>query len=369
MSLIPLFKVFVATCAMDHVNQVLMSGYIGEGNQVQRFEERFGEYVHNPNVVAVQSGTAALTIALRLAGVGHGDWVVTTPMTCLATNMPILSVGANPIWADILPDGTIDPVDVERKMQADTKAIICMDWGGLPCKLNELKDIADHWGVPLIHDACQSVGGGYNGKPSIGGSPAQYVAVSFQAIKHLTTGDGGALICNDPAKLERARLMKWFGLDRTKTESLRCGQDPPEWGYKFQMNDIAAAIGLSNLRTICYIVRKTRANAQYYNRHLQGLEHFKVIPFDRERGRSGHWLYTCFVEDVPHFVKYMADNDVMCNKVHDRNDIKTVFNASKREDLPGVDYFDAHHVCIPVGYWVDAPDRERIAGLCQNYLS
>lgn len=364
---IPLFKVFVATCALDAVNQTIMSGFIGEGPQVQRFEERFGEYVHRDGCLAVQSGTAALTIAVRLAGIGPGDKVVTTPMTCLATNMPIQSLGGVPVWADILRDGTIDPADVERKMTPEIKAIMCMDWGGLPCLLNELRAIADKWGVPLIHDACQSVGGGYNGKPTIGGSPAHYVCTSFQAIKHLTTGDGGALFCEDPEKTEQARLMKWFGLDRTKSTSLRCGQDPPMWGYKFQMNDIAAAIGNANLRTICWIVRKTRANAQYYDRTLRGCEHVEIIPFDKSRGRSGHWLYTVFVEDRPKFVDYMAAHGVAVSKVHDRNDTKTIFRESKAGPLPGVDFFDDHHVCIPAGWWVNPPDRERIAELCLNY--
>ena len=365
--MIPLFKVFMATCAIDAVQQVFWTGYIGDGEWVKRFEKAFGEYIHNPNVIALNSGTSALTMALRLSGVRHGDYVVSTPMTCLATNMPILSLGARPVWADILRDGTIDPESVKGKMNPNVRAIICMDWGGLPCLLNELKIIADEWQVPLIHDACQSVGGGYNEKPSIGGSPAQFVATSFQAIKYLTTGDGGALIINDPELLEQGRLMKWFGLDRTKSAQLRCGQDPPFWGYKFQMNDITAAMGFSNLRTICWIVRKARANAQYYNRALSDCKNVQIIPYDRSRGRSGHWLYTCFVDDVDHFVNYMAENNVHASKVHDRNDIKTIFKDSYTGNLPGVDFFDKHHVAIPVGWWVESNDRQRIAELCLKY--
>lgn len=373
--MIPLFKVFMANCSLDHVNQVLMSGYIGDGPMVQNFEKKFGDYIHNPGrVVAVNSGTAAITMALRLAGVGPGDYVVTTPMTCLATNMPILSLGAHPVWADILPDGTIDPEDVEKKCTPFAgdgavripKAILCVDWGGLPCKLNELKAIADKHGIPLIQDAAQSVGGGYNGKPTGGGSPADYICYSFQAIKHLTTGDGGALVVNAPEKLEEARLMKWFGLDRTKSSSMRCGQDPPFWGYKAHMNDIAAAIGVANLRTICWVVRKTRAHAQIFNRRFGTLEHFKPVPYDRDRGRSSNWLYTGFVEDRARFISYMKEGGVEGSPVHDRNDAKTIFR-NYRTELPGVDYFDAHHVCLPVGWWLQPEDIETIVRLVGDY--
>ena len=366
---IPLFKVFMSDSVNERVPQVLQSGFIGEGPLVQKFETAFGEYVHNPgNIVMLNSGTAAITIALRLAGVGYGDYVATTPMTCLATNMPILSLGAIPLWCDILPDGTINPDSVDEWFTCSKfrpKAVICMDWGGLPCKLNELMEICHRNGVLLIEDACQSIGAGYNSRPV--GSDADFVCWSFQAIKHLTTGDGGALAINgNPDLLEQARLMKWFGLDRTKSDMLRCGQDPPFWGYKFQMNDIAATIGLANLENVCWVVRKTRSHAQRYNRQLQDCKSVKVIPFDRERGRSGHWLYTCFVEDVRHFSNYMKENGIIASKVHDRNDIKSIFPKSKL-DLPGVDYFDKHHVCIPVGWWLSEEDQDKIVTLVQQY--
>lgn len=368
--MIPLFKVFMAEEALKLLSKTLYSGYIGEGPEVQRFEQRFGEYVKNPDIVMVNSGTSAITMALRLAGVGMGDYVITTPMTCLATNMPILSLGAIPVWCDILSDGTIDPKWVElhlKSLKSKVKAVICMDWGGKPCLLDELTLLCRQYGIPLIEDACQSIGSEYNGRPV--GKDADFVCWSFQAIKHLTTGDGGCLAVNDrPDLLEQARLMKWFGLDRTKSESLRCGQNPPIWGYKFQMNDIAASIGLANLDHLPWIVNRTKLHAKKYNKRLEGAKNIDFLPFtyDKFSRSSGYWLYTVYVGNPSHFSNYMKENGVTASKVHDRNDNKSVFPKNYLS-FPVVDNFDSHHVCIPVGWWLTEEEQEKVIQLCLNY--
>jgi len=357
--MIPLFKVFISDDVADFVLPVLRSGYVGEGEQCKAFEKKFGEYIQNENVVLVNSGTSALTMALKLAGIGHGDRVVSTPMSCLATNMAILSVGADIIWADVLSDGTIDPDDVRRKvLQAryEPKAIMCMDWGGLPCKMNELMGVADMYGGIVIEDACQALGSSYERIPI--GNQADFVAFSFQAIKYLTAVDGGELAINNPDLVEKAKMMRWFGLDRNNGADMRCNQDPPVAGYKWQMNDVLASIGLANIRHLSEIITKAKAHAQFYNDNF-GIE------TDPKR-ESGYWLYTIFVDDVDQFIQYMRYNEVECSRVHDRNDTKTVFKKS-RTYLPGVDRFDKHHVCLPVGWWLSDEDVLKIISLVLGY--
>lgn len=350
---VPLFKVYMAPDVGDYILPVLHSGYIGDGERVMEFEKKFGELIQNKNTVMVNSGTSAIVMALKLAGVDYGDRVITTPMTCLATNMAILSLGAIPVWADILNDGTIDPESVAEKYDPDIKAIICVDWGGTPCRLDELKQS----GIPLIEDACQAIGSVYKEKPV--GNHADFVCFSFQAIKQLTTGDGGMLVINyddDGEIYKKAKLMRWFGLDRNNGASMRCTQDPPIWGYKFQSNDIATSIGLANIRHIKEIIGKAQRNAMKYD---------KTFSLKREQDRlSGSWLYTIMVDDVKDFINYMGNQGVECSPVHDRNDKKSVFKEFET-DLPGVDCFDKHHVCIPVGWWVDNVDE--IAELVVDY--
>lgn len=353
---IPLFKVFMAQDVGDFVLPVLHSGYIGDGERVKQFESEFGNRISNDKVVMVNSGTSAITMALRLVGIEFGDKVISTPVTCLATNMAILSLGASIVWADILEDGTIDPEDVRKKLDG-VKAVICVDWGGTPCKLDELKQ----FGVPIIEDACQSLGSTYRGKPV--GSDADFVCFSFQAIKYLTTGDGGLLATNN-GLYESAKLMKWFGLDRDNGASMRCTQDPPIWGYKFQSNDIAASIGLANMRYLDGIIWKTSQNAKRYDEAFRGLKKVKVPEHDPER-ISGHWLYTILVDDAKGFIRHMTKIGAECSPVHERNDKKSVFKSFQAE-LPGVDYFDSHHVCIPVGWWLREKEvRDIIKWTCR----
>lgn len=364
--MIPLFKVFMADDVESFVMPVLRSGYIGEGPKVAQLEREFGEYIGNPNVVATNSGTSALLMALRLAGVGHGDRVISTPQTCLATNTAILSLGAVPMWADILDDGTIDPDSVQRVLNdwvgPRPRAIMCVDWGGTPCKVDELKA----FGLPVIEDACQSVGSRYNGRHV--GSDAHYACFSTQAIKHLTTGDGGFLVVNTgQGALADARLMKWFGLDRTKSTSMRCEQDPPLLGHKFQMNDIAASIGLANIRHLPEIIATTKRHAEIYDTAFKNSA--VVVPASDPDRQSGYWLYTVSTWDAAHFIRYMGDAGVECGKAHTRNDTKTLFRQCLHDftHLPGVSSFDRHHVCIPVGWWLTDDDVDRIVSLVANY--
>jgi len=133
---IPLFKVFMPESVMEPLRQTLLSGYIGEGPRVEEFERQLAPWCGNPNILTLNNGTAALQLALRLSNVGHGDEVISTPMTCSATNELILALGAKVVWADIDPwTGNIDPGDVAKKITRKTKAILCVDWGDTPVSL------------------------------------------------------------------------------------------------------------------------------------------------------------------------------------------------------------------------------------------
>ena len=368
--MIPLFKVFMADDVDEFVVPVLKSGYIGEGEKVAEFEKAVGDFIGNPNVLAVSSGTMAIQIALRLAGVGVGDYVITTPMTCLATNEPILALGAKPVWVDVDPvTGCMCAAALKRVIEVisndgnefvvdtidRTCAVLCMHWGGMPCDIHAIGEIAG--GIPVIEDACQAFGSTYSG--CMIGSYSNFVCLSFQAIKHLTTGDGGAIAFLHKDDLERARLMKWFGLDRRKSNAMRCSQDPPEYGYKAQMNDISAAIGLANIRHTEALLEKVAYNAARYDIAFSVNRKYGVV--------SSNWLYTIHVNDSSGFISYMKGNGVDVGKVHARNDTKSIFASSPSAKLPGVDAFDRTHVCLPVGWWLTEDDVTKIIKLVKKY--
>ena len=361
---IPLFKVYMSPEAPERVAEVLRSGYIGQGKIVEQFEEKLQTIFNCPvRPLTVNAGTSALTLALHLVGAGPGTEVVSTPMTCLATNTPIRASGAQVVWADVDPNtGLIDPEDVSRVVGPRTKAIMAVDWCGTPCNYSALRK----FGIPIIEDAAHAILSrvyvdGHVGDLHVAAAAGDYVCFSLQAIKHLTTGDGGLLVV-PREQYQRAKLLRWYGFDRDCSESFRCAQNVKELGYKFHMNDINAAIGLANLEHTVEIVETHRQNAKFYDRNIDN-PLVKLIPF---HPYSSYWIYTILVADIPSFTAYMQSCGVVVSPVHRRNDDYDALRGSWRP-LPGVDEFFRQQVAIPVGWWVTPEDREKITGAVNSW--
>lgn len=365
--MLPLFKVPMAESVMEPLRKTLFSGYIGQGPKVDEFERALVPWVGNPNALTVNSGTSALHLAMRLAGVERGTEVVSTPMTCSATNEPILERGGDIVWSDIDPwTGNIDPRDVERKITSKTKAIIAVHWGGYPCDIDELLRISRKYGVALIEDAAHAFGAKYHGKPV--GSSSGFVCFSFQAIKLLTTVDGGLLVCPTTDLYRRGKLLRWFGIDReTPRVDLRCENDIVEYGYKFHLSDVLATIGLEQLKYTEDLLKKTRENAAYYDTIIPQMRKVKGLRYASDC-LSSYWLYTVRVNDREDFQEFMKKKDIMVSQVHVRNDVHTAFKQYRR-NLPGVDEFTKDQVSIPVGWWVTEEDRKRVAACMMEWDS
>lgn len=361
--MIPLFKVFMAPDVDEHVGPVLQSGYIGQGQAVEDFETEFGKLVEaEVRPLSLNSCTSAIDLALHLIGVGPGDTVVSTPITCTATNTMVVNRGAKIIWADVDPyTGLIDPEDVAKKVKKNTKAIIAVDWAGVPCDYDSLKAL----GLPVIEDAAHGILTRYN-KQSIAKSGGDYVCYSFQAIKTLTTGDGGILL-TPPEQYDRAKLLRWYGLDRESSQDFRCSQNIKECGYKYHMNNIAAAIGLANLPHIRALIMKHMTNAAVYSGNLKNHPVVKVPAFDPN---FSYWIYTIHTPRRDEFIQYMAENEISCSLVHARNDKHDAFLAATEDmtELPGVSSFDSTQVSIPVGWWLTSQDMKKILGAINQWV-
>lgn len=358
---VDLFRPFMSDKARQFVQETLTPQgdgrlYIGEGDRVAEFEQEFAATTGNGPILALNSCTSAIDLALELCGVGvnqHPSWrdeVITTPMTCTATNTHIVLRGAVPVWADVDPiTGLIDPADVARKITPKTRAIIAVDWGGRRCDYEQLTAIVPPIGrsksIPVIQDAAHN--------PLASGG--DYVCYSFQAIKHLTTGDGGALLCT-PEQQERARLLRWYGLDRTKGESFRCSQDIREAGFKYHMNDIAASIGLGNLPDLHRIIQAHWANAEYLLDKLAGTPGITLPPRDES---SSWWLFTILTDQRDSLAQWLTARGVGASQVHSRNDKHTAFTFPNGP-LPGVDAFASRELAIPVGWWLSEEDVDRV---------
>ena len=392
---IPLFKVFMAPTAKEKVGEVLDSGYIGQGPKVDEFEKQLGDYFGNKKVVTTNAGTSALHLALHLLkkpkldwlknafegkiftnenwpGIEEGDEVLATALTCTASNWPIVANGLKIKWVDIDPTTlNMDLDDLERKMTPNTKAIIGVHWGGYPLDLDKILDIRirfkkEHgWAPTLIEDAAHSIGTKYKGEYL--GNHGNFVMNSLQAIKHITSIDGGVLYCPHDELYERAKLIRWYGIDRSPKgrTDFRCESDIAEWGFKFHMNDVCAAVGMENFKHIDELVGVHKRNAAYYDTNLKDINGVTLLK--REEGfESAFWIYTMLVDDRTSFYKHMEECGITVSQVHERNDKHSCMDEFK-SDLPNLDKTIGNIVSIPVGWWVTEENTKYIVDCIKKW--
>lgn len=360
--MIPLYKVYMPSDILKYLDPVLKSGFITQGPKEKEFASLFQEWVGNENIALVNSGTSALTLALRLSGVSFGDEVISSPLTCLATNEPVHSLGGKIVWCDIdEKTGNISPNEIEKLITNKTKAILFVDWAGTPAELDEINKIAEKYNLKTIEDSAHSLGAIYKEKKI--GSCCDFTCFSFQAIKHLTTVDGGALACKNKDDYERAKLLRWFGLERNHNKSPVCWEgDVPEYGYKFHMNDMNATIGIEQLKTIDKRVAAHRENGYHLLTELGSLETIKttIIP---SYIKSSFWIFTILLEDKAH--REFISNSLVSlgignNITHTRNDAYSLFSYAGSKSLKVLDNFSNRMLNVPCGWWLSINDLNYI---------
>ncbi|WP_052732348.1 DegT/DnrJ/EryC1/StrS family aminotransferase [Hymenobacter terrenus] len=346
--LLPLFSTFVHPAAQQRVAAVLQSTFLSEGKLVKEFETRLAAELGMLHPAALNSGTSALHLALEVAGVGAGDEVILAPQTFIASAITVVQVGAKPVFADIQYEtGNVDPTDIEHRITERTKAIMAVHWGGYPCDMAEIQTIANRHGLVVIEDAAHSPGATYQGQPI--GSISDFTCFSFQAIKHLTTGDGGALCARDPERAREVFRRRWFGIDRAHSPINEVGEreyDLTDVGYKYHLSDYAAALGLANLDGFAERMSVRRARVAQYHSGLQnvpGLTHF-THQADRE---SAHWLFGFHVENRLSFIRALKSKGIASSVVHDGIDHNTLFGG-KRPELTRQRRFDKTQIHIPL---------------------
>lgn len=339
---------------MPKLEEVLYSGYIAQGEVVEAFERKFEEFIGSVNTLSVNSGTAALHIALILAGVKEGDEVISSAMTAEPTNVAIKMVGAKVRWADIdYETGNISANAIENAINEKTKAILVVDYAGTSVDVKGIKEISEKYNIPVIEDAAHALGTTYNGRKT--GNHFPFTVFSFQAIKHLTTVDGGALQIQDKELYEKGKLIRWFGLDKKLT---RLDNDIELQGYKYHMNNVNAAIGLVQLENIQSILDKYILVGKYLDERLDGIEGVETV-VHYPNTESSYWLYTLKVDRREDFIKMMANNGFMASELHKRNDRHSYLNDFPTE-LPNLDRFYSRLVHIPCGWWVTLDDCDRM---------
>ena len=360
--MLPLFntKLPPKEILLSKLEEVLFSGYIAQGEIVEQFERKFEEFIGGGYTLSLNSGTAALHIALILAGVREGDEVISTAMTAEPTNVAIKMVGAKVRWADVdYETGNISTKAIESAINEKTKAIIVVDYAGTSVDVKNIQDISKKYSIPVIEDAAHALGTTFNGKKS--GNHFPFTVFSFQAIKHITTIDGGALQIQDKELYEKAKLIRWFGLDKKRS---RLDNDIQFQGYKYHMNNVNAAIGLVQLANIQNTLQKYTTIGKYLDSKLKGIPGVETV-LHYAKTESSYWLYTLKVDRRDDFIKMMTDNGFMASEIHKRNDLHTYLNDYPAE-MPNLDKFYSRLVHIPCGWWVTLEDCNKMINLIKK---
>ena len=281
-------------------------------------------------------------------------------MTAEPTNTTIAVTGAKVVWADVDPEtGLASPLSIREKITNKTKAIMLVHYAGMVCDMDEINKISKEFNIPVIEDAAHAFGSKYNGK--IVGSNSRFTCYSFQAIKQLTTVDGGAISFTNPEDMAEAKKLRWFGLDRGVS---RLENDIKRAGYKYEMNNVNATIGSVQLKNYPDILESYIRNGKYFDRELAGVNGVALVPYYKNTEPS-YWLYTMRVERRDDFIKMMEKNGITASPLHHRTDTHSVFAESKC-DLPGMDKFYSEFVHIPCGWWVNDETREKIVEIIKR---
>lgn len=297
--MIQLFKPYMGDEEVQAVSEVIRSGWIGLGPKTAEFEKQMVQFIGAPYMVGLNSATAALDLAIRLLNIRPGDEVIVPTMTFVSTAHAVVYSGATPVFADVDKSTlNLDMNDVVRKITPRTKAIIAVHYGGRPVDIDTLRSIAGN--IPIIGDAAHACGSEYKGRKV--GATEDMACYSFQAVKNLATGDGGMLAVKDKARAERAKRLRWLGIDKgtwDRTEGdvrYLWDYNVDEVGFKNHMNDIAAALGLVQLRRLAATNARRKEIADWYTECLRDIGWIQMPPGDTVESKSSWHIY-CIQSD------------------------------------------------------------------------
>ena len=364
-----LFYPYIPKKSLKILENRLSTRWIGQGPMVDKFEKKFSElFLNGQECVSTGSGTDALHLAYILAGIKKNDEVITPVFTCTATNIPLLYIGAKIKFVDADPNTmNICIKDLKKKITKKTKAIICVHYGGIPCDMDEIKKIAKKNKIKVIEDAAQALGGKYN-KQNIG-TISDFTTFSFQAIKHITTGDGGMLCIKDKKLIEKAKRIRWFGIDRKKKQLGIWKNDIKEIGFKYQLTDLGASIGYQSLIDFKKIISH---RIKIYNTYLKNLSQNPKVTcvhdFDNKK-KCAAWLFTVLVKNKDYLQKKLREKNIETNQVHFRNDKYSIFKKFvKKQSFKNMDKIENQYLVLPIHTKVSVKDAKYICELINKYV-
>jgi perosamine synthetase len=350
--MIPLFKPYIPE--LPELLPILNSGSLAYGIYAREFEKKLSEFIGVENMIVTNSFNMAILVALSTIGIDIGDEILLSPMACLASTQPLLSVGIKVRWADIDPStGTLSPDSVRKRITMNTKAIIHNQYCGYIGYIDEINEIGREYGIPVIDDCIEAFGGEYKGN-KIGNVGTDVTVFSFTAVRIPNTIDGGAVAFKDKSLHDKSILVRDAGIDRSRFRD-DIGEINPMCdieivGYSATMSDVNGYIGIQQMKEVPNILKKQRQNALHWDKYL--LEGFKgLIPIKRSDIYSNYWVYGLLSESKRETIIKFRDLGYYASGVHLNNNRYSVFGD--RTELSGVTEFNNKFVALPCGWWMD----------------
>jgi len=345
-----LFKPNVRERAIDYVSEVLRTGWLGMGPKTEEFERVFSECVNSRHCVAVNSGTSALHLAIKVLNLPPGSEVITTPVTFVSTNHVLLYEDLKPVFADIEPDtGNIDFQSVASRITEKTGAIMIMHYGGYPCSLDDFYGLGRNFNIPVIEDCAHACGAEYAGRKI--GSHDSLQAFSFDPTKNLTAGSGGALTFSDAECEKRLRQLRYLGIDKDPHRRKDAGGNGythqysvEEVGFRYHMNDVTAAIGLAQIEYLTEDNNRREEIVDQYSESLCGIAGVELLRRENDR-RSSNFLFAVLVESRDRLIEKLRRNDVESAVHFSRCDRYKMY---EEQNLPCAQYFCDRVISLPM---------------------
>jgi len=363
---IELWSTFIPDETSSLVNEVLESGWLNTGEKERLLREELKRKFNLPYCVATNSGTSALRASYAALGIGPGDEVISTPYTFIATNTAILEQGAIPVFADIQYDTlNIDPDKIAEKITDRTKAIVCVHYGGNPCDMDRIRQIGKDFSLPVVEDSAHALASKYKG--DYVGSKGDVVCFSLQAIKVITSADGGVVSTNNEELYNRIQQLSWYGIDRSKRDPKSIDPLPDSidnLGFKSNLNDIAAAMGLAGLRNVDDALESRRRIGEAYRDQLSDCSRVSLLNYSKDV-TPNYQIFPVHVEDRQRFAQHMESRNIQVRLNNRRNDRYSIFGGLK--ELPSTERADKDTIIIPVHAGMNSEDCDRVIDAVRGY--
>ena len=276
--IIPYARQSIDSKDIKAVTDVLKSDYITQGPEISRFEKKVSRYCGSKYAVAFNSGTSALHAACFVTGIKQGDEAIVSPISFVASSNCVLYCGGRPRFADVLEDTTtIDPSGIKKAITKKTRAVIPVDFAGHPAELEDIRKIASRFGLAVIEDAAHALGAEYKGKKIGCGRYSDMTILSFHAVKHITTGEGGMVLTNKKYFYDKLIAFRTHGIMRDK--AMLRDKNKGRWfyemqslGFNYRITDMQCALGLTQMDRLDVFIKRRREIAQFYKEGFNGIE-------------------------------------------------------------------------------------------------